>query len=175
MKLKLLKTLFYKFFKNKVHRIKLKEWFIKILNECRIFLRMKEDFFEKYIFYRKGFIKIALQHGAQLVPTFSFGEAYIYNIRSTQPGTWIHTLQEKFKNMVGFAPVLFMGRGLFQYSFGLIPHRKPVNIVVGEPIQVEMGIIFLTNDIFRQLWCRLEKKYNRRTSHGSFREIKNDI
>ncbi|XP_023346005.1 2-acylglycerol O-acyltransferase 1 [Eurytemora carolleeae] len=86
---------------------------------------------------RKGFIKIALQHGAQLVPTFSFGEAYIYNIRSTQPGTWIYTLQEKFKNMVGFAPVLFMGRGLFQYSFGLIPHRKPVNIVVGEPIQVK--------------------------------------
>ena len=76
MKLKLLKTLFYKFFKNNVHRINLKEWFIKILNECRIFLRMKEDFFEKYIFYRKGFIKIALQHGAQLVPTFSFGEAY---------------------------------------------------------------------------------------------------
>ena len=144
--------------KNNVHKIILKEWFIKILNECRIFLRIKEDFFEKYIFYRKGFIKIALQHGAQLVPTFSFGEAYIYNIRSTQPGTWIHTLQEKFKNIIGFAPVLFMGRGLFQYSFGLIPHRKPVNIVVGEPIQVEMGIVFFSKRYFSWTMMSFRKK-----------------
>ncbi|XP_023340574.1 2-acylglycerol O-acyltransferase 1 [Eurytemora carolleeae] len=86
---------------------------------------------------RKGFIKIALQHGAQLVPTFSFGEAHVYNIMNTQEGTWIRNLQEKFRNIVGFAPVLFLGRGMFQYNFGLIPHRKPVNVVVGEPIPVE--------------------------------------
>ena len=142
---------------------------IKILIECRIFL---SNLVEKYILYRKGFIKIALQHGAQLVPTFSFGEAYIYNIRSTQPGTWIYTLQERFKNMVGFAPVLFMGRGLFQYSFGLIPHRKPVNIVVGEPIQVKMAIDFFNERNFSWTVVSFRKKITIDEHLGSFREIK---
>ena len=27
-----------------------------------------------------------------------------------------------------------MGRGIFNYSFGLLPHRKPILTVFGEPI-----------------------------------------
>lgn len=29
---------------------------------------------------------------------------------------------------------MFMGRGFFQYSFGLIPRRHPITTVIGAPI-----------------------------------------
>ena len=35
---------------------------------------------------RKGFIKLALRFGVDLVPTFSFGENSIYDIVSNPPG-----------------------------------------------------------------------------------------
>jgi 2-acylglycerol O-acyltransferase 2 len=38
---------------------------------------------------------------------------------------------------VGFTPVLFFGRGIFQYNWGLIPHRQKVTVVVGGPINVD--------------------------------------
>ena len=37
--------------------------------------------------------------------------------------------QEKFRKFSGVAPVLFYGRGIFQYNFGLLPHRVPLYIV----------------------------------------------
>ena len=37
--------------------------------------------------------------------------------------------QEKFRKFSGVAPVLFFGRGIFQYNFGLLPHRVPLYIV----------------------------------------------
>jgi len=86
---------------------------------------------------RKGFIKMALKNGAQLVPTFSFGEAHVYNILPTPVGSWIRSAQEYFRHVVGIAPVIFFGRGMFQYNMGMIPHRKPIHVVVGKPIEVE--------------------------------------
>ena len=44
------------------------------------------------------------------------------------------TFAEKW---VGFTPVVFFGRGVFQYNYGIIPYRKPVTVVVGKPIPVE--------------------------------------
>ncbi|KAJ1075080.1 hypothetical protein K5549_006442 [Capra hircus] len=32
---------------------------------------------------------------------------------------------------------LFYGRGVFQYSFGLMPYLRPVTTVVGKPIEVQ--------------------------------------
>jgi len=32
-------------------------------------------------------------------------------------------------------PFLFLG--IFQYNFGLMPYRKPINVVVGAPIPVQ--------------------------------------
>lgn len=42
--------------------------------------------------------------------------------------------QEIIKKYTTLAPVLFNGRGLFQQSFGLIPRRHPISLVIGEPI-----------------------------------------
>ena len=39
---------------------------------------------------RKGFIKLALKHGVDLVPTFSFGENFIYDQTKTDTGNSIH-------------------------------------------------------------------------------------
>jgi len=81
---------------------------------------------------RKGFIKLALRHGASLVPTFVFGETKLYKQSGILSG-----IQEQIRNMIGIAPVLFYGRGFLQNSFGFLPHRSPMYVVVGEPIVVE--------------------------------------
>lgn len=37
--------------------------------------------------------------------------------------------QDRLQSIVGFAMPLFHARGVFQYSFGLMPYRKPINTV----------------------------------------------
>lgn len=86
---------------------------------------------------RKGFAKIALKTGASLVPSISFGENNVYDLIEFQPGSWGRTIQQMIKRYTTFAPLLFNGRGILQYNFGLIPKRHPINVVIGAPIHVE--------------------------------------
>lgn len=37
--------------------------------------------------------------------------------------------QNRLQSIMGVALPLFHARGVFQYSFGLIPYRKPINTV----------------------------------------------
>ncbi|XP_053119924.1 2-acylglycerol O-acyltransferase 2-A-like isoform X2 [Hemicordylus capensis] len=85
---------------------------------------------------RKGFVKMALQHGAALVPVFSFGENELFNQVSNPQGSFIRAAQERLQKAVGLALPLFHARGVFQYSFGLLPFRRPIYTVVGAPIPV---------------------------------------
>ncbi|CAI5451985.1 unnamed protein product [Caenorhabditis angaria] len=85
---------------------------------------------------RKGFIKIALQTGAQLVPCYSFGENDIFNQADNPKGSTIRHFQTAMKKIMGFSPPAFHGRGVFNYTFGLLPFRKPINTVLGAPIRV---------------------------------------
>lgn len=85
---------------------------------------------------RKGFVKIAIQTGASLVPVFSFGEIDIFDQPANDPGTKIRAYQDFVKKWTGVAPALFYGRGFSSKSFGLIPHRKPITTVIGAPIDV---------------------------------------
>ncbi|XP_078259072.1 diacylglycerol O-acyltransferase 2 isoform X1 [Rhinoraja longicauda] len=86
---------------------------------------------------RKGFVKIALQNGADLVPVYAFGENEVYRQVIFEEGSWLRAGQRKFQKLIGFAPCLIKGRSLFSSeSWGLIPHAKPINTVVGEPISV---------------------------------------
>ena len=39
-------------------------------------------------------------------------------------GSVIRTVQNLCQAIAGFAPVFFVGRGIFQYSFGIVPHRS---------------------------------------------------
>ncbi|KAF9068411.1 diacylglycerol acyltransferase-domain-containing protein [Rhodocollybia butyracea] len=86
---------------------------------------------------RLGFIKVAIQHGADLVPVFSFGENDIYEQMPNQPGTTIHSLQKRFQSVFGFTLPLFHGRGLLNYNIGLMPYRRQIVAVIGNPIHVK--------------------------------------
>ncbi|XP_048372379.1 2-acylglycerol O-acyltransferase 2-B-like isoform X1 [Sphaerodactylus townsendi] len=92
--------------------------------------------FTLQILGRKGFIKMALQHGAALVPVFSFGENELFNQIPNPEGSFLRTAQERLQKAMGLALPLFHARGVFQYSFGLLPFRRPIHTVVGAPILV---------------------------------------
>ena len=66
---------------------------------------------------------------ASLVPVFSFGENDLFKQADNPVGSTLRSFQEKFKHMFGFAPPVFYGRGVFNYTFGLIPFRKPIHTV----------------------------------------------
>lgn len=85
---------------------------------------------------RKGFVRLALQAGAPIVPVFSFGETGVFDQASNPPGSFIRKCQELIKKYTGIAPILFNGRGFLQYNFGIIPKRCPITQVVGAPIEV---------------------------------------
>ncbi len=75
---------------------------------------------------RLGFIKIAIRAGADLVPVFSFGENDVYDQLSNEEGTKIFAIQKRFQALFGFTLPMFHGRGLFNYSLGLMPYRHPI-------------------------------------------------
>ncbi|KIK93533.1 hypothetical protein PAXRUDRAFT_509420 [Paxillus rubicundulus Ve08.2h10] len=86
---------------------------------------------------RLGFIKVAIQQGADLVPVFSFGENDIYQQMPNEKGTTVYVLQKKFQNMFGFTLPLFHGRGLLNYNLGLMPYRRRIVSVIGRPVHTE--------------------------------------
>ncbi|XP_075403899.1 2-acylglycerol O-acyltransferase 2 [Tenrec ecaudatus] len=86
---------------------------------------------------RQGFIKLALTHGTSLLPIFSFGENEVYDQVDNPPGSWLRWVQLKLQKVMGISLPLFHGRGIFQYSFGFLPHRRPITTVVGKPIEVQ--------------------------------------
>jgi 2-acylglycerol O-acyltransferase 2 len=85
---------------------------------------------------RKGFVKIAIRTGADLVPVLAFGENDIYEQFQPDAHPYIHKFQLILKKVLGFTIPLFHARGIFNYDVGLMPYRKPINIVVGRPITV---------------------------------------
>jgi len=98
---------------------------------------------------RKGFIKLAIRCGSDLVPCFTFGENIIYDKISNPEGSFVRKFQDKVQSIFGFAPVIFHGRGIFNYNFGIVPHRRPLTVVVGSPIAVEKNIDPTQDDIDR--------------------------
>lgn len=78
---------------------------------------------------RKGFIKMALTTGTPIVPVMSFGEVDLYDQPANPPGSLLRKFQEFVKELTGIAPAVFIGRGFFQYTFGIVPRRRPLNTV----------------------------------------------
>jgi len=87
--------------------------------------------------HRRGFVKLAMRQGADLVPVFSFGENDLFLQVDNPEGSKLRKFQQGFKQTFGFSPPLFHGRGIFNYNLGLMPFRKPMHAVVGKPIRVE--------------------------------------
>ncbi len=85
---------------------------------------------------RKGFVKMAIRTGADLVPVLAFGENDIYDQLNTESHPYIHKFQLLVKKVMGFTVPIFHARGIFNYDVGMMPYRRPINIVVGRPIRV---------------------------------------
>uniref|UniRef100_A0A8C6DG98 Acyltransferase n=1 Tax=Moschus moschiferus TaxID=68415 RepID=A0A8C6DG98_MOSMO len=86
---------------------------------------------------RKGFVRLALRHGASLVPVYSFGENDIFRVKAFAPDSWQHLFQLTLKKLLSCSPCIFWGRGLFSAkSWGLVPLARPITTVVGRPIPV---------------------------------------
>lgn len=104
---------------------------------------------------RKGFVRMALQTGAYLVPVFSFGENELFNQVSNPRGSRLRAFQNKLMKILSFAPPLFFGRGILPRIIGIVPYRRPVCTVVGAPIPVKRAV---ANPSPQQV-NRLHKKY----------------
>ena len=85
---------------------------------------------------RKGFVKMAIRTGADLVPVLAFGENDLYDQFQADSHPTIHKIQLLVKKILGFTVPLFHARGVFNYDVGLMPYRRPLNVVVGKPIEV---------------------------------------
>jgi len=85
---------------------------------------------------RKGFVKVALANGADLVPVISFGETDVWGQVSNPPGSKLREWQTKLQRIFGFSMPLIQGRGIFNYDWGLLPHRRPITTIVGAPIKL---------------------------------------
>ncbi|XP_055349919.1 acyl-CoA wax alcohol acyltransferase 1-like [Paramacrobiotus metropolitanus] len=85
---------------------------------------------------RKGFVKAAIQHGAQLVPVFAFGENDTYDLAFHRDSLVYRFQRFVQKKILGFCPALVKGRGFFG-SIGMLPKRIPITVVVGAPIPVD--------------------------------------
>ncbi|QPG74142.1 hypothetical protein FOA43_001464, partial [Brettanomyces nanus] len=112
---------------------------------------------------RKGFIKMALkmagisnssiikpgENDLCLVPSYGFGENDIYSVYYTKEGEdkldpseklpkrLLRYVQNWLKKNLGFTLPIITSRGIFNYDFGLLPYRRPINIVFGKPIPIK--------------------------------------
>ena len=85
---------------------------------------------------RKGFVKLAVRAGADLVPVLAFGENDIYTQLDREHHPWLYKAQLALKKLLGFTLPAFHARGIFNYDVGIQPYRRPINVVVGRPIRV---------------------------------------
>ncbi|XP_017077490.1 diacylglycerol O-acyltransferase 2 [Drosophila eugracilis] len=85
---------------------------------------------------RKGFVKMAIRTGSSIVPTFSFGEVDILDQVDNPPNSPVRRYQDFVKRITGISPLIPVGRGIFNYTYGFLPNRRRIVQVVGTPIDV---------------------------------------
>ena len=94
---------------------------------------------------------------------FCFGEDSLYDIRPSKPKSLFRKIQELVRNITSIPFPLISGCGLKRYSFGLLPYRRPVNVVIGKPIDVhkdEHPTQEQVNELFESYQKELENLFN---------------
>lgn len=66
-------------------------------------------------------------------------ENELYDQVQPEQHPFIHKTQLIIKKVLGFTVPLFHARGVFNYDAGILPYRRPLNIVVGRPIKVQQA------------------------------------
>ncbi|KAK0413277.1 hypothetical protein QR680_006705 [Steinernema hermaphroditum] len=85
---------------------------------------------------RKGFCRYALKYGADLVPTFHFGENDLFHQSPNPRGSAIRKLQSAIKKKFGICIPIVFGASFLPGRSGVLPMRKPITTVIGAPVQV---------------------------------------
>lgn len=102
------------------------------VREC---LYMKPGTEVAYLRKRHGFVRLALESGAPLVPVFAFGQSDLFSyVRPLLdwPKGWIpRSLWSRMARRIGYAPMIVWG--LWGTA---MPRQVPLTIVVGKPIRV---------------------------------------
>lgn len=93
------------------------------VQEC---LYMRKDGELAFLSPRKGFVRIAMQSGAPLVPCFAFGQGSTYNWWRPE-GAWVQRMSRR----IGMVPMALVGRG-----GSWLPCRSRMTVVFGRPIEV---------------------------------------
>ncbi len=73
---------------------------------------------------RRGFVRLALSHGAMLTPSLAFGERRLYNY-----SPFMAKISKQLKKMFNAGIPAVTGR-----FFSLTPFARPMNIVLAQPI-----------------------------------------
>lgn len=60
---------------------------------------------------------------------FSFGEHELFVQAENPEGSRLRNIQNWLTKYTGFSPPVFHGRGMLNYTFGLVPYRIPVYTV----------------------------------------------
>jgi hypothetical protein len=89
------------------------ELFLSSENQERLFIKK-----------RKGFIKMALRTGAEIVPIYFFGNTSVLSVLN-------HPVLRKFARITGITMTLFWGRWFLP-----IPYKKKIVGVLGKPIGI---------------------------------------
>ena len=75
---------------------------------------------------RKGFVRLALTSGADLVPTYAFGLNSIFTTKR-----WCYSLRKRLQKQLRVAIPIFYGR-----YFLPLPYQTPITVAVGKPIEL---------------------------------------
>lgn len=98
------------------------------VTEC---LQMKKGVETLYLRNRFGFVKVAIQTGARLIPAFTFGQSQTYDYVRLGPPVCSERVVNVVAGILQMAPMAFWGKwGTF------LPKRVAMRTVVGRPIPV---------------------------------------
>ncbi|KAL4448933.1 hypothetical protein ABPG77_007650 [Micractinium sp. CCAP 211/92] len=119
---------------------------------------------------RTGFVRLAIEAGAPIVPVFAFGQTPHYRFwrpfidwprRLIPPGA-----MGSFVRRIGYVPLLAWG-----WLGTVVPHRVPMHVVVGKPIPVERNAAPNSKEVQRTLQryiqelCRIFEQYKAAAGH----------
>ena len=89
----------------------------------------------KLISDRKGFCRLALKHGASVVPVITFGEMEAFEEYAIARQPWLNKLQLWGVKYTGFSMPLFHGPHWF---FPLLPYRQQLDVCFGRPVKCDV-------------------------------------
>ena len=132
-----------------------------VLGGARESLDARSGVMELTIRGRRGFFRLALEHGAAICPVITFGEVELFHQVRTG---WLRWAQARLLKWMSFALPVFWGQYL------LVPAPIPLTTVVGDPISVTKIAkptdedIKALQDVYVTALTALHAKFDRRYS-----------